>query len=106
MKPDVEIFFLDPIEISKKQQKQLLQVMDFQKNHRLRLTAHNRDRLAQQDSMMQKAQKAIEQCRDLEREIMILKEENSYLKKLINSKTNFWARCICRANSWQARDGA
>ncbi|KAK2181345.1 hypothetical protein NP493_403g06015 [Ridgeia piscesae] len=48
MKSDVEIFFLDPAEIAKKQQKQLLQ-------------------LARQESMMHKAQKAMEQCRDLEK---------------------------------------
>ena len=40
MKPDVQQYFSDPIESFRKQQKTLLQVLEFQKKHRDRFINH------------------------------------------------------------------
>ena len=38
MSPDVQLFFMDPLEVATKLHKQLLKVLDFQKTQRKRLT--------------------------------------------------------------------
>lgn len=38
MSPEVQMFFMDPLEVATKLNKQLLKVLDFQKNQRKRLT--------------------------------------------------------------------
>ena len=38
MSPDVQLFFMDPLEVAAKLHKQLLKVLDFQKTQRKRLT--------------------------------------------------------------------
>lgn len=38
MSPDVQLFFMDPLEVATKLHKQLLKVIDFQKTQRKRLT--------------------------------------------------------------------
>lgn len=76
MKPEVDIFFTDPCEIARKHTKELNQVIEFQKNHRLRLMAYNK----------QKMNRQIKQQRDLEREIVVVKEKNSYYERLIQNQ--------------------
>ncbi|KAJ8042004.1 hypothetical protein HOLleu_12965 [Holothuria leucospilota] len=83
MKPEVEVFFCDPIEIIKKAHKQLSEVMDFQKNHRKRLTAYRKEREAKQCSMKGMAIKQQEEIQKLQREIMKLREENAKLRSLV-----------------------
>ncbi|XP_064635091.1 probable E3 SUMO-protein ligase RNF212 [Lineus longissimus] len=79
MKPDVEVFFTDPGVLLRKHQKQVLQVMDFQKNHRERLTTHNMEELVKHNSLWTKAQEIEKKAQEQER-------ENQILKKLINQK--------------------
>ncbi|XP_072169279.1 probable E3 SUMO-protein ligase RNF212 [Diadema setosum] len=80
MKPDVELFFTDPAEIVKKQQKQLITVLDFQKNHRQRLTAHRREVQVKHISMLESAKNRM---KEMECEINRLREENKKLRSLI-----------------------
>ncbi|XP_023216853.1 probable E3 SUMO-protein ligase RNF212 isoform X2 [Centruroides sculpturatus] len=42
MKPDVEIYFMDPQDLLKKYMKQLQQIINFQTGHRMRLSAYFR----------------------------------------------------------------
>ncbi|KFM65302.1 RING finger protein 212, partial [Stegodyphus mimosarum] len=42
MKPDVQIYFMDPGEILRKKLKEILQVFEFQKNHRARLMTYQK----------------------------------------------------------------
>ncbi|XP_064610386.1 probable E3 SUMO-protein ligase RNF212 [Liolophura sinensis] len=86
MKPDVEIFFTDPADILQKHRKQLLQVMEFQKNHRRRLNAYIRDKVSKQREMIEISQKNVNHFQEMERYITKLREENLYLKKLITDK--------------------
>lgn len=76
MKPEVDIFFTDPCEIARKHTKELNQVIEFQKNHRLRLMAYNK----------KKMNVHIKQQKDLEREIVVVKEKNSYYERLIQNQ--------------------
>ncbi|XP_022110496.1 probable E3 SUMO-protein ligase RNF212 isoform X2 [Acanthaster planci] len=84
MKPDVEIFFQSPHEIARKQHKQLMQVMDFQRNHSQRLAAYKRDQEAKMQSRMQMTVRQLDQARDLEREVLRLQEENCKLRRLVS----------------------
>ncbi|XP_041376540.1 probable E3 SUMO-protein ligase RNF212 [Gigantopelta aegis] len=86
LKADVEVFFTDPMDLLKKYQKQVTQVFDFQKNHRKRLMSHIRDKLLKQDEHARKTEKYGMSIQNLEREIIKLREENSYLKRLISEK--------------------
>ncbi|KAL5021098.1 hypothetical protein ScPMuIL_000253 [Solemya velum] len=86
MKPDVEVYFTEPMDLLKKNLKQVIQVMDFQRNHRRRYISHIRDKIAKNQSIEEKTHRAIEQSHDMEREIMRLREENLYLKRLITEK--------------------
>ncbi|ESO91101.1 hypothetical protein LOTGIDRAFT_122474 [Lottia gigantea] len=45
LKPEVECFFMDPIDLAKKHNKQLMQVMDFQRSHRKRLSSYIREKV-------------------------------------------------------------
>ncbi|CAH1779570.1 unnamed protein product [Owenia fusiformis] len=83
MAPDVELFFTDPVELMKRHQKQLMQVMDFQKNHRQRLTSYIREKVTRQKSIIENSKKTMGQ--DVDREMKALREENQYLKRLIQS---------------------
>ncbi|XP_074646283.1 E3 ubiquitin-protein ligase RNF212B-like isoform X2 [Tubulanus polymorphus] len=86
MRPEVEIFFSDPLYLLKKNYKQIVQVIEFQRNHRLRLYSHRKQLLSRQNTIMDKVkgfQKAGEQIQKLEKEVLLLRQENSYLKKAI-----------------------
>ncbi|XP_038069611.1 probable E3 SUMO-protein ligase RNF212 isoform X2 [Patiria miniata] len=84
MKPEVEIFFEDPREIAKKQHRQLLQVMDFQKNHRQRFEAHKKEQEAKTQSQMAMTMRNLQKAMDLEREVRHLREENCKLRRLMS----------------------
>ncbi|XP_068713994.1 probable E3 SUMO-protein ligase RNF212 [Montipora foliosa] len=79
MKPEVEMYFTDPADLSKKYHSQLSQVMEFQKSHRQRLAAANEKKVLATEILHQK----MSRLQDLEREIAVLREENSHLRRLL-----------------------
>ncbi|XP_063970408.1 probable E3 SUMO-protein ligase RNF212 [Lytechinus pictus] len=81
MKPDVEIYFTDPAEILKKHQKQLIMVLDFQKNHRQRLTSNRREVISRHISILESAK---ERMKEMDCEINRLREENRKLRSLVS----------------------
>ncbi|XP_071817734.1 E3 ubiquitin-protein ligase RNF212B-like [Apostichopus japonicus] len=85
MKPEVEVFFNDPSDIIKKSLKQLIEVMDFQRNHRKRLAAYHRERYSQQAMHASLSQRQIEETKRLEREAILLREENAKLRSMVNA---------------------
>ncbi|XP_071086907.1 E3 ubiquitin-protein ligase RNF212B-like [Haliotis cracherodii] len=86
MKPEVELFFTDPVDILRKCLKQAIQVFDFQKNHRGRMLSHFKGKISKQQEVLDKAQHSILKYQQVERELIRLREENSYLKRLISEK--------------------
>ncbi|XP_046582817.1 RING finger protein 212B-like isoform X2 [Haliotis rubra] len=86
MKPEVELFFTDPVDILRKCLKQAIQVLDFQKNHRGRMLSHFKGKVSKQQEVLDKAQHSILKYQQVERELIRLREENSYLKRLISEK--------------------
>ncbi|OWF36567.1 RING finger protein 212B-like isoform X2 [Mizuhopecten yessoensis] len=86
MKPDVELFFTNPMDLLKKEFRKIIQVMDFQHNQRRRFFSYLMDKLHRQQNVMEKCQRAIRASHDLEREMSKLREENSYLKRLMNER--------------------
>lgn len=86
MKPEVEIFFTNPLDMFKKDMKKFMQVMDFQQNHRRRFLEHLRDKMMKQEAFVQNTQRMALLFQDMERENANIKEENLYLKKLIGEK--------------------
>ncbi|XP_030831903.1 probable E3 SUMO-protein ligase RNF212 [Strongylocentrotus purpuratus] len=95
MKPDVELYFTDPAEILKKHQKQLVMVLDFQKNHRQRLTGHRREVQSRHVSILESAK---ERMKEMECEVIRLKEENRKLRSLVSgsSGSNTSLKCSQR----------
>uniref|UniRef100_A0A8C4Q1Q8 Uncharacterized protein n=1 Tax=Eptatretus burgeri TaxID=7764 RepID=A0A8C4Q1Q8_EPTBU len=79
MKPENVIFFHDPDETIKKQIKVILQVMDFQKNHRKKLFTYYR----KCSNMERTCQELTDKVQRYEREILMLKKENAELKNAI-----------------------
>ncbi|XP_066290834.1 probable E3 SUMO-protein ligase RNF212 [Branchiostoma lanceolatum] len=93
MKPDVEIFFTDPAELAKKQHKQLLQVIDFQKNHRQRLTAYMREKDVKFSTELKKIKQQMAlQVQEMESEILRFRNENAELRHLLGGKTSMASR--------------
>ncbi|XP_035678695.1 probable E3 SUMO-protein ligase RNF212 isoform X3 [Branchiostoma floridae] len=93
MKPDVEIFFTDPAELAKKQHKQLLQVIDFQKNHRQRLTAYMREKDAKFSTEMKKVKQQMTlHVQEMESEMLRLRNENAELRHLLGGKPSTASR--------------
>lgn len=89
MKPDIEVYFLSPQDLLKKSMKmmtQTIEVLDFQQNHRRRFISHLREQLKVQQNFVEKAQKVLSHYQEFERELGKIKEENYYLKRLINEK--------------------
>ncbi|KAK2560692.1 RING finger protein 212B [Acropora cervicornis] len=84
MKQEVEMYFTDPADLSKKYHSQLSQVMEFQKSHRQRLAAANEKKVLAAEMLRQK----MSRLQDFEREIAVLREENSYLKRLLASNSS------------------
>ncbi|XP_033763499.1 RING finger protein 212B-like [Pecten maximus] len=88
MKPDVELFFTNPMDLLKKEFRKIIQVMDFQHNQRRRFFSYLMDKLHRQQNVMEKCHKAIRASQDLERDMSKLREENSYLKRLMSEREN------------------
>ncbi|KAJ7360432.1 hypothetical protein OS493_015533 [Desmophyllum pertusum] len=84
MKPEVEMYFTDPADLSKKYHSQLSQVMEFQKSHRQRLAANNDKKVL----AAQRLQGQMSRLQELEREVAVLQEENSHLKRLLASSSS------------------
>ncbi|XP_060065705.1 RING finger protein 212B-like [Ylistrum balloti] len=88
MKPDVELFFTNPMDLLKKELRKIIQVMDFQHSQRRRFFSYLMDKLNRQQNVMEKCQKAICASKELERDISKLREENCYLKRLMIESEN------------------
>lgn len=88
MKPDVELFFTNPMDLLKKEVRKIVQVMDFQHNQRRRFFSYLMDKLHKQQNVMERCHKAIRTSQDLEKEMSKLREENSYLKRLMSEHEN------------------
>ncbi|XP_033625596.1 RING finger protein 212B-like [Asterias rubens] len=84
LKPEVEIFFQEPVNILRKQQKQLVQVLEFQASHNKRLAAHNREKDSKMASMTQILKRQHGQATDMERELRRLQEENATLRRVLS----------------------
>ncbi|KAK3579204.1 hypothetical protein CHS0354_022746 [Potamilus streckersoni] len=90
MKPEVEVYFTEPLDLVNKNLKclkQLIQVIDFQMNHRKRFFSHLKDMAMKQASFIKKQNSMTQQLQEYEREIIKLREENSYLRRLVHEKT-------------------
>ena len=46
MRPDIEQYFSDALDVLKKQQKMIIQVLEFQKKHRDRYIAHLKEHVS------------------------------------------------------------
>ncbi|XP_076470176.1 E3 ubiquitin-protein ligase RNF212B-like [Babylonia areolata] len=86
MKPDVEVYFQDPMDQLSKAFKRFMQTWEFQRNHRRRFFTHLTAKVLEQNQMLMEAKKMVTSAQALEREAMKLKEENIYLKKLVQEK--------------------
>ncbi|KAL3860727.1 hypothetical protein ACJMK2_010812 [Sinanodonta woodiana] len=84
MKPEVEVYFTEPLDLVNKNLKclkQLIQVIDFQMNHRKRFFSHLKDMMSLLHAHCVRANQDIT-------EIIKLREENSYLRRLVHEKGN------------------
>ncbi|XP_025115888.1 probable E3 SUMO-protein ligase RNF212 isoform X2 [Pomacea canaliculata] len=86
MKPDVESFFLDPVDVLNKAFKKFVQTWEFQRNHRRRLFSHMSAKVLELNKMVLEATKVVSKMQSLEKEVIKLREENIYLKKLLQDK--------------------
>ncbi|XP_078365187.1 putative E3 SUMO-protein ligase RNF212 [Oculina patagonica] len=84
MKPEVEMYFTDPANLSKKYHSQLSQVIEFQKSHRQRLAANNEKKVL----AVERLQRQMSRLQELEREVAVLQEENSHLKRLLANSSS------------------
>ncbi|PFX32291.1 RING finger protein C14orf164 [Stylophora pistillata] len=84
MKPEVEMYFTNPIDLSKKYYTQLSQVLEFQKSHRQRLAANIEKKVLAAERL----QKHMTRLQELEREVAVLQEENNHLKSLLASSSS------------------
>ncbi|XP_031561979.1 probable E3 SUMO-protein ligase RNF212 [Actinia tenebrosa] len=85
MKPEVEEYFMDIPTLLNRQQKKLLQVYEFQRSHwKTFVSLHDK-----QESSLEKLQKRLPNLMELEREILKLREENNYLKRLLSEGQTF-----------------
>ncbi|XP_063682292.1 RING finger protein 212B-like [Bolinopsis microptera] len=73
MSPDVQLFFMDPLEVAAKLHKQLLKVLDFQKTQRKRLTAYRINNIKKSQSTVT----------GMQQELKRLTNENKQLKSLL-----------------------
>ncbi|XP_064086400.1 uncharacterized protein LOC135201422 [Macrobrachium nipponense] len=93
MKPDAEVFFLEPGELLKRQFTQLNRLLDFQKEHRTRLVSFHR-RILQKYKDLQKQHAAVtSRIQELDKKysaasnrIQDLEAENSKLRNMINNQ--------------------
>ncbi|XP_046843075.1 probable E3 SUMO-protein ligase RNF212 [Xenia sp. Carnegie-2017] len=83
LKPEVEMYFMDPVELLKKQLKPYFQVLEFQKSHRKRLASHFQKMNALNNGSSQGGR----QYADMEYEIKKLQDENSTMKKMLGVTT-------------------
>ncbi|XP_062503261.1 RING finger protein 212B-like [Corticium candelabrum] len=102
MKPEVEMYFTDPAETVKKATKNVLQVLDFQKSHRLRFLSHLKTSLQHSSSdeielrvkaleqdnqvLRQKGQTLVNENQTLKSECQLLRDENVEIKRLLASR--------------------
>jgi len=75
MPPDVQQFFMDPVDVAVKLHKQLLKVLDFQRSQRKRLTAYR----------IQKLNSAQGGDQRLQHEVRRLQEENRKMKQMLSA---------------------
>lgn len=83
MKPEVETFFTNPLDLIKKDTKKSIQVMEFQHNHRRRFVEHQRKQIMKMEKYVKHLQQTLSQSQESESK---LKEENAYLKRLLTEK--------------------
>ncbi|CAL1272845.1 unnamed protein product [Larinioides sclopetarius] len=88
LKPDVQMYFVDPDELLKKKLKEVHQVSEFQKNHRSRLLAHQRKQLRKFKAVKEDFRKLLKNLKDLDGERKKLAHENDNLKKYIMMQRN------------------
>ncbi|KAF8786896.1 putative E3 SUMO-protein ligase RNF212 like protein [Argiope bruennichi] len=88
LKPDVQMYFIDPDELLKKKLKEVHQVSEFQKNHRARLLAHQRKQLRKFKAVKEDFRKLLKNLKDLDGERKKLAHENDTLKKYIMIQRN------------------
>lgn len=82
-KPEVEMYFKNPIEIMERinlQLSQMKKAMDFQKNHRQRLLAGIREKAFEKENRLFDVEKLVAKLKEYEREIRNLKEEVLHLR--------------------------
>uniref|UniRef100_UPI00359022B0 uncharacterized protein n=1 Tax=Myxine glutinosa TaxID=7769 RepID=UPI00359022B0 len=100
MKPENFIFFHDPDETIKEQIKVILQVMEFQKNHRKNLFTYYR----KHSNMERTCQELAENLQHYQRENLVLKKENAELKNTIKmakgQQAPFGNRCGAPLNDY------
>lgn len=84
MKPEVEMYFTNPIDLSKKYYTQLSQVLEFQKSHRERLAANIEKKVLAAERL----QRHMSRLQELEREVAVLQEENVHLKRLLANNSS------------------
>ncbi|XP_066979895.1 probable E3 SUMO-protein ligase RNF212 isoform X2 [Macrobrachium rosenbergii] len=95
MKPDAEVFFLEPGELLKRQFTQINRLLDFQKEHRTRLVSFHR-RILQKYKDLQKQYAAVtSRVQELDKKysassnrIQELEVENSKLRNIINNQVS------------------
>jgi len=75
LKPEVQRYFTDPVEMAQTFMKDFTEVMNFQREHRKKLTASTQKKIEMFPALMKR-------ITDLEKEVTTLKEENALLKKL------------------------
>ncbi|XP_067137420.1 probable E3 SUMO-protein ligase RNF212 [Centruroides vittatus] len=86
MKPDVEIYFMDPQDLLKKYMKQLQQIINFQNSHRMRLSAYFKKEILKIKKLKEECKINFSNLKELEKQNISLTAENSYLKQLLSSK--------------------
>lgn len=98
MKPDIQAFFTDPGELEKQHNKTLLQVIDFQRNHRQRYFAHLQKKVSSAASSGRAGGAgAMEQQfamlkEEAEKRIQRLMQENAQLKQMVEGGRRSFAQ--------------
>lgn len=86
LKPDVEVFFMDPLELLKRNSRMAVRVIQFQRSHRHRMVSFLKNQVAKTRKIVLEAKAALEKAQSIGEENVKLREENALLKKYLKER--------------------
>uniref|UniRef100_A0A915KQV2 RING-type domain-containing protein n=1 Tax=Romanomermis culicivorax TaxID=13658 RepID=A0A915KQV2_ROMCU len=86
MKTDAQMFFMDPADVIKKQHKQLLSMVEYQKSQRNDLMNYFKNQQKKVQQMMDFIQREMKKKQDMTKELNALKDSNRQLLSIIQQQ--------------------